>query len=388
MQVLSKKSLEHTLYAAQPFTIRHARTVMALILLASDLLALFLAFSIAVGLRLGLFGSIGNISPLLKTVPFLLIIFIVFAWQGLYLKGGINPVLELQLTTEGTSLIFLFVTAITFITQTGLVYSRFIFIVAWLLTIIFIPLLRNILRSILSKQGLWGEVVAVIGNGTNTQQLADEIASNPHIGFKPVVILSDIVNPHPTEKQLSLLSFAQPSDVISYLIRAHIRTIIMVQGEISDSWTQELSNTPKNQISNVIIVPTSADIYTVNIRAHDLGSTVGLEIRNNLQSKWGQWVKRSLDILIVLLFSILAIPLTLLISILIKLDSPGPIFYRQKRVGKQGKQFEMWKFRTMVQNADQILAKVLEQDEETRAEWAENQKLKNDPRITRVGKWL
>lgn len=162
----------------------------------------------------------------------------------------------------------------------------------------------------------------------------------------------------------------------------------MVQGEISDSWTQELSNTPKNQISNVIIVPTSADIYTVNIRAHDLGSTVGFEIRNNLQSKWGQWVKRSLDILIVLLFSILAIPLTLLISILIKLDSPGPIFYRQKRVGKQGKQFDMWKFRTMVQNADQILAKVLEQDEETRAEWAENQKLKNDPRITRVGKWL
>ena len=119
-----------------------------------------------------------------------------------------------------------------------------------------------------------------------------------------------------------------------------------------------------------------------------MGSTIGFEIRNNLQSKSGQWIKRGLDLLIVLLSSIFSLPIGLLIIILIKIDSSGPVIYKQKRVGKRGKEFEMWKFRTMVNNAQQELTRYLEENPQMAIEWAVNQKLKDDPRITRVGKWL
>ncbi len=99
-------------------------------------------------------------------------------------------------------------------------------------------------------------------------------------------------------------------------------------------------------------------------------------------------IKRAFDIFFSLFFLILISPLFLLISLSIKLTSPGPIFYSQKRVGKDKKPFFFWKFRTMYVNAEALLQDLLKQDPYLRREWEKNWKLKQDPRITMVGRLL
>ncbi len=98
-------------------------------------------------------------------------------------------------------------------------------------------------------------------------------------------------------------------------------------------------------------------------------------------------LKRAFDICFSLGFLMLTSPLFLLVSTAIKLTSSGPIFYAQKRVGRNKKPFFIWKFRTMCVNADAILQDLL-QDPLVRNEWEKNWKLKEDPRTTRIGKFL
>lgn len=98
--------------------------------------------------------------------------------------------------------------------------------------------------------------------------------------------------------------------------------------------------------------------------------------------------KRVFDILFSASVLILFSPLYLILAIAIALSSPGPIFYTQERVGKNFKHFKCYKFRTMIVNADQVLEKILAECPEKRREFEENFKLKKDPRITWIGKFL
>lgn len=97
-------------------------------------------------------------------------------------------------------------------------------------------------------------------------------------------------------------------------------------------------------------------------------------------------VKRMIDILGAIVGIIILIPLTAIVAIVNFVSGDkGPIFYSQERIGKYGEHFKMYKFRSMVIDADKKLAELLENDEEARKEWEENRKLKNDPRITKIG---
>jgi len=92
--------------------------------------------------------------------------------------------------------------------------------------------------------------------------------------------------------------------------------------------------------------------------------------------------------LLTLAGGIVALPLIVLIMAWIKLDSPGPIFYSQARIGRNGRRFRAWKFRSMVIDADKLLETYLAQHPELRKEWARDHKLKKDPRVTRAGRFL
>jgi lipopolysaccharide/colanic/teichoic acid biosynthesis glycosyltransferase len=98
--------------------------------------------------------------------------------------------------------------------------------------------------------------------------------------------------------------------------------------------------------------------------------------------------KRTLDLLFTLLTLPLTVPCGVLIALAIKLDSPGPALVKFKRLGQNGTTFYKYKFRTMVPNAEAVLKALLEADPEVRAEYLATYKIKNDPRITRFGKWL
>jgi Undecaprenyl-phosphate galactose phosphotransferase WbaP len=99
-------------------------------------------------------------------------------------------------------------------------------------------------------------------------------------------------------------------------------------------------------------------------------------------------VKRASDLFCVVLGGLFVVPFCLLIALLIKLDSRGPVVYRHERYGRNGRRFRVMKFRTMATNGDEILKKALAENPELRAEWERDQKLRNDPRVTRMGRFL
>ena len=114
-------------------------------------------------------------------------------------------------------------------------------------------------------------------------------------------------------------------------------------------------------------------------------------MKNNSQKrtfKFYKFIKNSFDLLFSLLFLISFLPLFLIISLLIKLSSRGPIFFLQKRIGKNNIPFKCIKFRTMYPEAKDILENLLIKDSELKKEFEETHKIKNDPRITPIGKYL
>ena len=99
-------------------------------------------------------------------------------------------------------------------------------------------------------------------------------------------------------------------------------------------------------------------------------------------------LKRVVDSSLVVLALPLALLLVASIGLAIKLDSRGPVFYGHRRLGKDGAPFTLWKFRTMERHASEKLDRLLAEDAAAQKEWAQDQKLRNDPRVTRVGRWL
>jgi exopolysaccharide production protein ExoY len=105
------------------------------------------------------------------------------------------------------------------------------------------------------------------------------------------------------------------------------------------------------------------------------------------KSHYGRIGKRGLDLVLVALTAPLTVPLIALMAVLVLLDGGNP-FYTQKRVGRKGRSFRMWKLRTMVPNAKEELERLIASDDAIRSEWESSQKLKRDPRVTRVGRIL
>ena len=112
-------------------------------------------------------------------------------------------------------------------------------------------------------------------------------------------------------------------------------------------------------------------------------------VTDYLTTKITLFIKRVIDIIGSLIGIVMLIPLTLIVGLINVISREnGPLFYTQERIGKNGKHFKMYKYRSMVVNAEEKLKTMLEKDEELRKEFEENRKLKNDPRITKIGKIL
>ena len=132
--------------------------------------------------------------------------------------------------------------------------------------------------------------------------------------------------------------------------------------------------------AQIFILP---DLYLFDIFNAELQTLGDMPMINfNPDYRW----KRYFDVVFSVIISVLFLPISLVIALLIKLDDGGPIFYGSKRIAIAGKEFKCWKFRTMVVDADKKLAQILNTDPDAKKEWKSIFKLKNDPRITRVGK--
>jgi Undecaprenyl-phosphate galactose phosphotransferase WbaP len=139
---------------------------------------------------------------------------------------------------------------------------------------------------------------------------------------------------------------------------------------------------------SVTVIPNLGGITNSAVVARDFAGTFGVEIKYNLLDPWARRFKRALDLLGAVLGGLLISPILLAILVLIKLDSPGPAFYGHTRIGVEGKHFRCWKFRTMHVDAERVLEQYFRKNPRSRAEWERSQKLRDDPRITRTGRFL
>jgi exopolysaccharide biosynthesis polyprenyl glycosylphosphotransferase len=141
----------------------------------------------------------------------------------------------------------------------------------------------------------------------------------------------------------------------------------------------------KNAGINLHILPKNLENITRNIELEFLGDIPSFKITSYLANGSGFLIKRCFDFCFAIGFLLLLLPIYLCIALLIRIDSPGSIFYQQTRIGLHGQEFKVWKFRTMVANADQMQKQL-----ETSNEMKDGVlfKIKNDPRITPLGRFL
>ncbi len=362
-----------------------ARLWMGFVLLFSDLLSIL----ISAGLALFLWHFVRSdliIQSYLNLIPLIFVFALVYTICRLYPAVGVGPVEELRLLTISTTIVFMWLGTLSFYVHNFQRFSRASFGIAWVIALFLVPISRNIFRTICSASGFWGEPVAIIGFGERGYQILKFLGNNLKLGYRPVVIIdgfsSPVAPPIPQYQEEGLLA---PAKIHSL---EGIKTAILITKEIPTEFLTEVVEGRWYKFHHLILISNDHNNGSLWIQPHDIGGILGLEVRQNLFSDWQQTFKRIVDLGLVIIISPIFCVLFSILTILIRLDSRGPIFYCQKRIGKNGREITIWKFRTMVENSGQAFKAYLEQHPDLQSEWDKNQKIKKDPRITRIGKIL
>ncbi len=364
-----------------------ARPWMVGALAVSDALSLFLAGFTALFLWSFVRSDL-IIQNYTSVIPLIIIFTLVYSIAGLYPAVGMGPVEELRLLTILTTLSFLGMGTLSFYLRNVEQFSRASFGLAWLFALILLPLNRHLFRKLFTALGFWGEPVVLIGYGQYGEQILNVLLKNPELGMRPVAIIDGFdlsVIPDVPIPIYSLGGNVNP-DRISSL--SGVKTAILIHSEIPTELCEKIVSGQWYEFSRLIMIPDGQFGSSVWVETHDIGGMLGLEVKQKLFSRYEQAIKRSLDIFLIVLASPFLIILFGLIAIIIRLESPGSILYKQVRLGKGGRTFLIWKFRTMVKNADEVLEQYLEMHPELADEWEETHKLRDDPRVTGVGKIL
>ena len=361
----------------------HIRLWMVGFLIAADLFSLFSAFFVASQIR-QLPGIIIDPSyiKIFSLLAFTLVV--MFGRNGLYPGVGLNYVDELRKIVTNTSFTFLIILGITFLLKTTQYYSRLILIITWLLALTFIPVGHYLIRRLLIRLHLWGDPVVIIGSAKKALPLAEHFKGNPQLGLRPIAILRS------DQCKSCLLNEHTLNSICTLKAQAHdlsLETALVVIENLND--IDQLVERFRTVFHRVILIKDKNGRYGLNgIEFLDFANAMGLQVKNNLLNPWSQMLKRLIDIFASFLGIVFLTPMLALIALWIKINSPGGIFYHQIRLGRNGQLFKMLKFRTMHQDADQLLIDKLAHNPDLKKEWDRYQKLKDDPRITRVGKFL
>lgn len=364
---------------------RHARQWMSALLVFSDLFSLFLAGTLAILARLclGLGWQPGLYS---QVIPVMLVCIAAYTFSQLYPGISLSPVEELRRLSIITSIVVFSLAGLTFFIHISTNYSRLTLGMMWILAFAFVPLGRSSMRWLAARLELWGEPVIVIGYGPRGRRLAAELRQNRAIGYWPLVALDGAADQEPGHAALPVLSTASNWEQHPQVLPVH--TAIVVLSETPDHLVEKIIRHEVGNFQRVIMVPEKDWLISLGVTPVSLNGLSGFKINNQLVRKLAVFQKRVLDFLLTLVGLALISPFLLLIGVLIKLTSPGPVFYLQPRVGKGGKTFAMVKFRSMHEKAHEKLDELLAQNPGLQAEWDKYQKLKEDPRLTPIGEFL
>jgi Undecaprenyl-phosphate galactose phosphotransferase WbaP len=301
--------------------------------------------------------------------------------------------------------------------------------VAWLVglaaTWVLVPVSRSVMRARFARRAFWGQPVVVLGAGKVSRALVGELQRRPELGLRPVAILdqdkdklgsvkvawgeSDIAlepvsqsearaaQRFSTLARAALERFAEIEgvpvmggfDLAPVLAqRLGIRSAVIALPELDTAGVHAVIERYADGYTSVLVIPDLYDLAHFGAPTRYLGGKLGIEVQRQLLLRWPRITKRLLDVSLTGLALLAISPLLALIAVAIRLDSRGPVFYSQKRLGQDGVRFRARKFRTMYGDGEARLQEVLAKNPKLAAEYEQFHKLTDDPRVTRVGRVL
>ncbi len=271
--------------------------------------------------------------------------------------------------------------------------SRLIVFLLWLYGLFLFPFLRLMGKRLLYNAGLWKENVIIIGAGKAGIDTVKALRAETHLGYQVLGFLDDDDSKIGTELLIGgepYRVFGKTRNFSKFVNMLDISTIIIAIPSLAIEKLTELTSNIQKHAKNILLIPDLKGIALTNTELNHLffQQLFLLKINNNLKSLHNRIIKRSFEMAVSFILLPLLLPLIGILGLLIRLDSPGPVFYRHKRIGRGGKEFGVYKFRSMHLDSSDRLETILETDPEARKEWDTYFKLKNDPRITRMGRFL
>ncbi|MBQ8679115.1 MAG: undecaprenyl-phosphate galactose phosphotransferase WbaP [Treponema sp.] len=245
--------------------------------------------------------------------------------------------------------------------------------------LILLPAAREFARTVFSKQKWFGVPAVIYVSGNSGDVIIERLLKRQDLGYKPGMIV-DSKALIPGEK--FGIPLYPPTPETSSLIKSFdIKVAILCDYDRDTTYIN-------SNFRYTIQIPRINDISTISTNVRDFGGILGFSSTHNLTKPISLFWKRFIDLFLLLISSPVVLPVVLIVSLIVKISSPGPVFYGHKRTGKNGKEFKCWKFRSMVIDADKQLEKILAENPEMRAEWEKDRKFTNDPRVTKIGKIL
>jgi exopolysaccharide biosynthesis polyprenyl glycosylphosphotransferase len=354
-------------------------------------LALWAAYLIRFSTSIPIFQL--NVVPQIETYGRLfflsLPVFIgVFIGAGLYnrknLLGGIT---EYALIFRATSISLFLLIILGFLDPTFII-ARGWLIIAWLLSFFFVAFIRILLRRLiyyLRKRGFFVAPAIIVGANEEGLTLGKQLLNWATSGLDMIGYVDKKLPPG--TKLFDNQYVIGSVDELEHIVKQYqIEEIILATSAISTR-DKMLEIFEKYGISNGVNLRLSSGLYeviTTGLTVNEFAYVPLVYVNKVRLTGTDKILKAILDYGITIPVLILISPLLLIIALLIRLDSPGPIIHRRRVMGVSGTQFYAYKFRTMYQNGDEIL----ESYPNLKADLEKNHKLKNDPRITKVGRVL
>ena len=265
--------------------------------------------------------------------------------------------------------------------------------VSWAMVLVLLPWVRYSVRRKLLQQGLLTQPYVLVGRPQDVALAAAALASEPLMGYTPVAVICPQPLPVHTIEVAghNLVPMVLNDEARQYLAKPGGYQVVAVLPEHNSSWLRAFAQELMLTRDDITIVPALSGLPMLGMETSHFFSheVLLLRARNNLQRRIPKMFKRALDVLGALVLIAVLSPLLLYVAWHIWREDRGPVLFTQDRVGLGGQHFKFIKFRSMVMDADAALERWKVAEPELYEQYrANNFKLQEDPRITRVGRWI
>jgi Undecaprenyl-phosphate galactose phosphotransferase WbaP len=278
----------------------------------------------------------------------------------------------------------------------GIILSRYIednefdaisaaFIISFVFSTMILMLGRSSMHRFLHKTRLGGIPAVVFGGGDTGKMVVDRLLSSRKTGYVPVLILDDSAGPGDYRGIPIIHDTGIGPEIVK---RYNIKMAIVALDKQKQEDLTRLINYSVSAFRYNVLIPDFFGVANIWMSVRDFDGILGFATSHKLKMFWNLGIKRFMDLGLVLIGGSIIAPFLLLIALLVKISSPGPVIYKHTRIGMNGKPFKVYKFRSMVIDAEERLNALLAADPRIRKEWEACHKLKNDPRITGIGNFL